>query len=642
MLIDPDNRSPTAGPSFTLRTRTVLASHLQLPRRRLHYSGPRVLPARRTTRRLRLVPPLDRKKFPKFRPKFPFFGPVVCGLSLCKYKKRTIPTALFVGSVVFFPHIQEAVGMATKRKNRRSGIRTSDRLGKPQGIIQPRVEAVGPQHFGIAAVDCSKARSKWMLCDFYGRILIPPTIVEHGRAQLQLATVQLREACQRYHIKDHLVAVEVTGAYHRPIQRAFRQAGSETRLVHPFASHHYRLPASADIKTDDIDLEAIFRAAVNGFGLLQPPPDELYQRLQILIRHRRDLVEKRSKLQCQIREALERCLPGYGALFPGDELWEGSVGLFVARQAVTAAAIRAAGVSGILRWLREAKLRFQTRTVEKIVTWSGNAADAEELAAMYHSRWLDLDEDWRQKTARITALEREIAEILVKTPYLLLLSHPGINVVSAADLAGELGPIEHYAHARAITGRAGIFPSRYQSDQVDRADGPLARHRNAKIRAACLRVADNLIKCNAHFRGKYELWKQQGVDHRDIRCRVANRAMRTLFQLVSGRKLYHHPSRLDRNYVLDKLLEFHQEHQTPPDQILRDLHVAAEQIPRHEQASEAAPLVERYQKCRKSRLAKSQQLGTLLLAVLAQYGITGLESKGEAQGPTAAEDDAST
>jgi hypothetical protein len=164
--------------------------------------------------------------------------------------------------------------MATKHNSRRSGSAGIGLLGKPQGIIQPRVQAVGPERFGIVAVDCAKARSKWMLCDFYGRVLIPPTIVEHGRAQLQLATVQLREARERYGLQDHLVAVEMTGTYHRPVQRAFRQAGSETRLVHPFATRHYRLPASADTKTDDKDLEAIFRATVNGFGLLEPPANE--------------------------------------------------------------------------------------------------------------------------------------------------------------------------------------------------------------------------------------------------------------------------------------------------------------------------------------------------------------------------------
>jgi hypothetical protein len=33
-------------------------------------------------------------------------------------------------------------------------------LGKPQGILAPRVQAVGPEHFGIVAVDPAKARSQ--------------------------------------------------------------------------------------------------------------------------------------------------------------------------------------------------------------------------------------------------------------------------------------------------------------------------------------------------------------------------------------------------------------------------------------------------------------------------------------------------
>jgi hypothetical protein len=112
--------------------------------------------------------------------------------------------------------------------------------------------------------------------------------------------------------------------------------------------------------------------------------------------------------------------------------------------------------------------------------------------------------------------------------------------------------------------------------------------------------------------------------------------------MVSGRRLYHHPSRLDREYVLDKLFAFHLDHGTPPHSILRDLTEAAGQIPQPEQAAEAAPLLARYQKCRRSRLAKSQSLGAVLVAVLAQYGITGLESKGEAQGLMAEESVTST
>jgi hypothetical protein len=223
----------------------------------------------------------------------------------------------------------------------------------------------------------------------------------------------------------------------------------------------------------------------------------------------------------------------------------------------------------------------------------------------------------------------------VKTPYLLLLSHPGINVVSASDVAGEMGPIEHYAHAKAISGRAGLFPSRYQSDEVDRADGPLARFRNARLRAAWMRLADCLIKHNAHYRGKAELWKQRGVHSRDVHSRVANRVTRTVFQMVSGRKLYHHPSRLDRSYVLAKLLDFHKEHATPPVELLRNLREAAAQIPKAEQAAEALPLQETCRKTCRSRRKGPQAIGEILLLVLAKLGVGELQSESEAPSPDA-------
>ena len=71
--------------------------------------------------------------------------------------------------------------MATKFKSRVRRSRRYLTIAKPPGSLHPRVQKVGPEHFGIVAVDCAKARSKWMLADFYGRILIPPTVVEHNK-----------------------------------------------------------------------------------------------------------------------------------------------------------------------------------------------------------------------------------------------------------------------------------------------------------------------------------------------------------------------------------------------------------------------------------------------------------------------------
>ena len=76
------------------------------------------------------------------------------------------------------------------------------------------------------------------------------------------------------------------------------------------------------------------------------------------------------------------------------------------------------------------------------------------------THWQQLLQLHRMFGQQIEVTKRQTAHFPVKTPYCLLLSVIGINVVSAGELAGEAGPIEHYASAKAISGRAGFFPSR--------------------------------------------------------------------------------------------------------------------------------------------------------------------------------------
>src|SRR6267378_1966690 len=119
----------------------------------------------------------------------------------------------------------EAGLMATSRTRKRpSSRRPAPSLGKPRGVLHPRVQQVGPDHFGIVCFDCAKARSKFLLADFYGRVLIPPTTVSHNRPDLDAAVAQVRQAFVEHQLGDGLVAVERTGRYHRVVQRTFAAA----------------------------------------------------------------------------------------------------------------------------------------------------------------------------------------------------------------------------------------------------------------------------------------------------------------------------------------------------------------------------------------------------------------------------------
>ena len=505
--------------------------------------------------------------------------------------------------------------MATAKKKRPSKSAKSRYIGKPAGLIQERVEQVGPAHFGIVAVDCAKRRSKWLLCDFYGKVLIEPTTVEHNAGAFKVMTRQIMTACQELGITDSIAAVEMTGVYHRPVQAALRKAGLDTRTVHPFASKHYRKPLHPDVKTDDNDLEAIFHAAINGYGLAILPVNETYKSLQALTRHRRNLVKQRARLQVQVRVIMHQTMPGFADLFADDKLFNKSVAIPIAKKYSSATAITRAGANGMASYLKKQKTRFQMRTLDRIAAWATTAADPAILAEMLTNQWKQLAEMRQVLTTHIDATEREMARFLAQTPYVLLLSVTGINVVSAAGLAGEAGPIEHYASARAINGRAGLFPSRYQSDGVD-YQGPVARTCNRKLRAAAMLIAENLIKCHPYYRGLSALWATRKVDPRDRRCRIANRAMRMVYQLVGGQQVWRGKG-VDREYLLYKLREFHRLHNTPLEQVVTDMNEAFHWLPKSTYASEAKPLEELARK--KSRGVT--QIGDLLLPLLIRLGV---------------------
>jgi transposase len=512
--------------------------------------------------------------------------------------------------------------MSAVKSPRRRRTRQHDLIHKPRGLISARVQKVGPEHFGIVSVDCAKARSKWVLADFYGNVHIPPTIVEHNQQGFAAAIAALRQAIAAHDIRDLLAAIERTGRYHHPVQRAFAGAGFEARTVHPFTTKQFRLPADPGIKTDDKDLAAIHRAAVNGFALLEAQWDPSWRELQLLTRHRRDLVHKTSTLCCQIKEHLEAALPGYAACFP--TLWEHPAALRLAWELGSAQGMLQAGVNAMSDILRKHQIPFQKRTLERVLQWAAKSA-APDVAASHHRRIaMSLDQDRMQKELEIQGLERQIAAGLVRTPYILLLSIAGINVVSAADYAGEMGPICNYANSRCITGRAGLYPSRYQSDQVDCANGPLVRSANKRLRFAILQIADNLIKCNHYFGGLVNTWKAKGMDARDTHVRVGQRFSRISFQMVAGRQVFNHPAVRTRDYILSKLVTFYATHQTPADAMLADLRAAMEQLPENEHAAEGESLRQKYAASREG--SGPQRLGVILAELLVRLAGKAVQS----------------
>ena len=504
----------------------------------------------------------------------------------------------------------------TKPSRRAAGSPKDVHLGKPRGVISPRVQAVGPEHFGIVAVDCAKNRSKWMLTDFYGRVLIGPTFVEHRSDAFAQAIAQLRLAMTTHHIRDLIVAVERTGRHHIPAYHAFSAADFDTRVVHPSISRHFRQAGDLDNKTDDTDLAGITLAAINGFALAEPASDPVFTALQLWVRHRRDLVEKSSTLRCQILEHLGACMPGYERCF--DNVFQNKIALLLPSWCPTPQDVVAAGLAGLTERARREGVRVHSATLLRVLGWAQNAPDPDPDAALHRSLLQTLEDDRAVKEKRIRAAECDIVGLLVQTPYVRLLALVGVNVVLAGEVAAEAGPMTNYASGRVVTGRAGLYPRRYQSDQVDYASGSLARRGNRRLRQALLLTSDTLIRCNDHFRVLAAKWNDQGKDPRDIHVRVAGRFARIAFQMVTGDAAFSHPACQGDPAVLSKLIEYQHRHAITLETTQTNLGRAAANLPAAERLREHAALQARWEAARDRRGSGPRHVRELLPAVLNQ------------------------
>jgi len=206
-------------------------------------------------------------------------------------------------------------------------------------------------------------------------------------------------------------------------------------------------------------------------------------------------------------------------------------------------------------------------------------------------------------------------------------------VVWAAALTAALGPIEHYPNAKAMTGRAGLLPRRYQSAQVDQANGRLARRAHRRLRGVRLGIADTLIACNQHCGALAAPWRALGQDPRHRHVKIALRFARIACSMVAGRQVFCHPCRRQRQAILDKRRAFHRAHDTPWPQTLADRNHTVPQLPVAESAAEARPLAERLPDFTRAHPGPRgpPPLGDLRAMVRARLGVGQVPSRGSGQ-----------
>lgn len=484
-------------------------------------------------------------------------------------------------------------------RKRSTGKAAKATLGKRKtdNFVGMMAKKVGGDKLGMVIVDPHKNGSVMKMVDYYGVELLPPRDYRNTAADMRALVADVEKMVEEKGLKDVVAGVEMTGRYHSLVKRTLRNRW-KVRMIHPFATKGMRLPASPGVKTDPVDLAAMERALRDGYGFEDRDLPPFHQKLRDISRAREDLVAVRTAEKNKMLERLEELMPGYANLF--DDIWAADAATTLIEVFATPEAVRVSTVESLKMAVEARGALMRWETAAMVRDWAVKAHDPEpESLEIRRVILLDTIKGIRRLFEMIEKYERMMFELFVEDKSVLLVGARGVNVVSVASYAAELGPIGHYIAPKHISRRAGLCPSRRQSAETDYADGPIVKACHVRLRDALMELARGLMRYNEHFAGWALARRREGWDALKAQVAIANRFARISYYVLAGSEPYRHPSGEGFEAVMPKLLGFALSRGFEEEEAFGLLEKAARQFPPSALPMEIMALEDRKGLCRK-------------------------------------------
>jgi transposase len=330
-----------------------------------------------------------------------------------------------------------------------------------------------------------------------------------------------------------VIGLEATGGLHRAwaaeIER--RWPGS-LRLFAPSETTAARGQlGSRRFKTDDRDCAAIVWLLRQGAG--RPAEPDALDALLGTVRHRRQLVDARKKLQQRLHDQLNALCPGLSA--PASQ----GRALKLASPTGQAVLACAAAFDGRAPTTRSLLARAPgPMTGATAAFWAARwkqllepPADAQLRAARLGrdlGRWQDLQVD-------IALADEQLEALLAQTPGQVLTSLPGVAIVRAAAFSAFTLPIERWPSPEHLYSATGLAPATYQSSTVTRR-GRISRQGLPEHRDALRGIAWGLATNSDAFRARDAELRARGFRALQARVALARHACRLCWRLLNSQQ----------------------------------------------------------------------------------------------------------
>jgi len=412
------------------------------------------------------------------------------------------------------------------------------------------IRNTGGENILIVAVDAAKYTNKGTICTFYGDVLVKPFEFDASETGFEKLNHLIQGEKAKHKMKEIVFGIETTGHYYEDLVRRSFKEGYMIRVINAATTAQVREMLLNRSKTDKLDLMAIVQAIMHGYGTSNELMPDTINNLQKLTRARRELVEERSSTQNRIRAHADHIFRE----FQGKSIWKngkrehkkpfsdlfGKSSVYFMRHCLHPSDILELGEKGLRALSVRENLKLRDSTIQCLLEFANHSISQpkEDVHADQFLLNQRLDQ-LELLNKQIKKLEREIEDLFVQTEGAVILSVPGIGIVTGAELYAEMGNTSDFDHAGQLIKMAGTNPIVKQSGDRRPSYYAVSKQGRKPFRNVVFQVGRSLARNNPEMKQKYKALIERGKVAPQAYIALGNRMIRLAFSMIKYQSLYH-------------------------------------------------------------------------------------------------------
>ena len=383
-------------------------------------------------------------------------------------------------------------------------------------------------------IDVAKDKHDCFITNSDGEVLFKPFTISNNREGFE--TLFERISSVSDDLNKVKVGLEATGHYSYNLLGFLLDKGLPTYVINPLHTNLYRKSLSLrKTKTDKVDSRTIATMMMSDMNLKSYSNTSYHnEELKSLTRYRFDKVKERAKLKSSVSRLVCILFPELEKLVPTLHMASIYALLSEFPSADAVANAHLTRLSNLLsesskgRYGKDTAVMFRDAARGSI----GSHMPAKSLELKHTIKLI------QELTIEINEIEAAIKRIMDEEIHSLILTIPGISYRMGAMIIAEIGDFSRFDSADKILAYAGMFPSTYQSGQLDNCYSHMEKRGSRYLRYALYNATKYVCQWDESFRVYLEKKRSEGKHYNVALSHASKKLVRLIFALEKSGQAY--------------------------------------------------------------------------------------------------------